>query len=328
MRYNGLGPSGMRVSELCLGCLPFGSQVPEQEAVRIIHTAWDAGIVFFDTADVYSAGRSEIILGKALKDRRHKAIIATKFGLATGDGVNDRGASRKHIFHAVEEGLRRLQTDFIDLLYLHKADPNTRLEETLQALEDLVHQGKVCYLGVCNLDAWRIGKALGLQAGRGWATFQSVQVPYNLVRRQIERDILQLCKAEGLGLVTYNALAGGLLTGKYRWEEEPPPGTLFSKPDYLESEWLDTYKERYWNSAVFHAVEDLKPMAESFNKSLAQLALHWVLQQPWVTSMIIGVTSLRQLETSLGALEVSLTPQDLEACNAVWSKVRGHPADG
>lgn len=319
MQYKKLGRTGLQVSEICLGTMTFGEQVDdEKEAIKIIERALDAGVNFIDTADiVYAEGRSEEITGKALKGKRHSVVLATKVAFPTGPGVNDFGLSRKHITEAIEDSLRRLGTDYIDLYYAHKPDYDTPVEVTLRAMDDLVRQGKVRYIAYSNCRAWQICQALWMSSLHHLARFECVQTPYNLITRENEYELLSFCASEGLGVCIYNPLAGGLLTGKHDPNKPPAKDTRFGHE--LEG---PEYSERYWTAVNFEAVARLKQVAQEHGLSLPQFAIVWILSNEIITSAILGVTSLKQLEENLGAAEAKLSEEELKACDEVWHKIR------
>ncbi len=319
MQYKKLGRTGLQVSEICLGTMTFGEQVEdEKEAINIIEHALDAGVNFIDTADiVYAEGRSEEIVGRALKGKRHSVVLATKVGFNTGPGINDLGLSRKHIMEGIEGSLRRLQTDCIDLYYAHRPDYNTPVEVTLRAMDDLVRQGKVRYIAYSNCRAWQLCKALWVSELHGLVRFDCVQTPYNLITRENEYELLSFCASEGLGVCAYNPLAGGLLTGKHDPNKSPARGTRFAHE--LEG---PEYTERYWSVTNFEAVTRLKQIAREQGRNLPRFALAWTLSNEIITSVICGVTSLEQLEENLGAAEIKLSPEELAACDDVWQKIR------
>jgi aryl-alcohol dehydrogenase-like predicted oxidoreductase len=286
-----------------------------------MNKAAEKGVMFIDTADVYpvppspdTAGRTEEIVGRWLKGQRQRYVVATKCRLRVGHDVNDEGLSRRHIIKAVEDSLRRLQTDFIDLYQPHAPDPETPLEETLRALDELVRQGKVRYLGCSNYPAWQVALALGISACHDWARFDCVQPRYNLLYREIESELLPLCRDQGIGVIAYNPLAGGFLTGKYKSLEAPPPGTRFS----LGGKTGELYRERYWQHAQHEAVQELQKALAPRKRSLIQVAVAWVLAQPGITSAIVGASKPEQLDDSLAAIQLTLEPQELEACNQAW----------
>jgi aryl-alcohol dehydrogenase-like predicted oxidoreductase len=313
MRHVRLGRTGLKVSSICLGTMTFGLQCDEPTSVSILDRSAEGGVTFLDTADVYpvggtvdTVGRTEEIVGRWLAGRRDRFIVATKCSGRTGPGAWDQGNSRKHILDAVEASLRRLQTDYIDLYQLHAPDPATPIDETLGALDDLVRSGKVRYVGCSNFQAWQVARAVGRSEVLGSARFDSVQPRYNLLFRQIERDLLPLCLEEGIGVIPYNPLAGGMLTGKHRGGE-PPEGTRFTLGTAAR-----VYQGRYWHEGVFATVEQLKPLAEEAGMTLAQLATAWVMAHPAVTSAIVGASRPDQLDETLLAAEMTLSP-DLKA---------------
>ena len=317
MQYRKMGRTGLKVSAICLGSSTYGSQVNEIEAIDIIESALAAGVNFFDTADAYTEGRSEEIVGKALKGKRQSVVLATKVGHRTGPDVNDAGLSRKHIMQGIEDSLRRLGTDYIDLYYVHEPDYDTPIEETLRALDDLVHQGKARYIACSNFYAWQLCKALWVSDLHGLVRFDCIQPPYNLLTRDIEYELLPLCASEGVGVCVFNPLAGGLLTGKHDPHKPPAKGTRFA----LERLGA-IYQEHYWSAINFEAVASLKQIAEEHGRNLPQFALAWILSNEAITSAICGATSLKHLEQNLGATEVKLSKEELAACDGVWQQLR------
>jgi 1-deoxyxylulose-5-phosphate synthase len=324
MKTRRLGRTGLKVTEICLGTMTFGHQCDEAASFAILDKAADRGVLFLDTADVYpvpptpeTAGRTEEIVGRWLKGKRDRFILATKCRMRVGRGPNDEGLSRRHILQAVEDSLRRLQTDYIDLYQPHLPDPETPLEETLWALDDLVRQGKVRYLGCSNYSAWQMALALGKSAQHGWARFESVQPRYNLLYREIESELMPLCRDQGVGVIAYNPLAGGFLTGRYQSLEAPPPGSRFS----LGGATGPLYRERYWQQAQLDAVQELQKSLGRRGRSLTQVAVAWVLAQPGITSAIVGASKPEQLDQSLGAVDLRLEQDELEACNAAWYRL-------
>lgn len=313
MEHVRLGTTGLEVSRLCLGTMTFGLQCDEQTSRQILDKAADAGVTFLDTADVYplgggleNVGRTEEILGRWLAGHREDFVVATKCVGAMGRHPWDRGASRKHVIAAAESSLRRLGTDYIDLYQLHAPDPDTPIEETLEALEDLVRAGKVRYAGCSNFPAWRLALALGAaRAGTG-VRLVSVQPRYNLLFRMIERELLPLCAAEGIAVIPYNPIAGGLLSGRHDRSAPPPPGSRFT----LGGAGV-LYQERYWHDEQFDAVDALAEVAAEVGVALATLAVAWVLAQPTVTSPIIGASRPEQLDATLAAVSVELSPEVL-----------------
>jgi aryl-alcohol dehydrogenase-like predicted oxidoreductase len=316
-----MGNSGLKLSAITLGTLWFGSKVDEATALRIVDRALAAGVNCIDTADIYGKDRwdtpcrgpAEEIVGRALKGRRQSVVLATKVAALTGPGANDRGLSRKHITEGLHESLRRLQTDYVDIYYLHEPDYTTPLEESLETLNDLVRQGKVLYLGLSNYYAWQVCKALWHADKHDLAAVACIQMVYNLIARDSELEMTHLCEAEGIGINAWGALAGGMLSGKYLHcdpNEPPPPG---AKP------YPSTWDPRY-----FEAVTRLKGVAG--DRSLSQLSLAWLLNNPLVSSMVCGVSSVEQLEENLSSLDLRLTADDLEACDEVWRRLRPTPA--
>jgi aryl-alcohol dehydrogenase-like predicted oxidoreductase len=306
MDYRFMGRTGLKVSELCLGCMTFGNEADEGTSGRIIDRFLEAGGNFLDTADVYSRGVSEEIVGKALKGRRHQVVLATKVRSRMGDGPNDVGASRIHIMRGAEDSLRRLQTDYIDLYQTHAWDPVTPLEETMRALDDLVRQGKVLYLGVSNFAAWQIMKALCVSALHGLARFGCLQPQYSLIEREIEHESVPLCLSEGVGIIPWSPLGGGFLTGKYTREKQPEGARLTGKTGPWENVWDKRATERNW--AVLDVV---RKVAAARGVSCAQVALAWVLAQPGVTAPIIGARNLEQLEDNLSAADLKLSDEEM-----------------
>jgi aryl-alcohol dehydrogenase-like predicted oxidoreductase len=304
------------VSELCLGTMTFGQQVDEAEAQNIIKSALEAGVNFIDTADQYVDGRTEEIVGRALKGERDSVVLATKVGAwRSGPGINDIGLSRKHIMKEVEASLRRLGTDYIDLYYAHRPDYNTPIDETLRALDDLVHQGKVRYIACSNFRAWQLCQALWVSDRHNLARFECIQTPYNLITRDIEYELLPLCSSQEVGVTVYNPLAGGLLTGKHDPNKPPAEGR------FTVERLGPMYTERYWSAANFEAVAKLKEVASAHGRKLAQFALAWILNSKAITSIVLGVSSLKQLEENLQATEIALTEEELSACDKVWQEL-------
>ena len=311
MKYNPLGRSGLLVSELCLGTMVFGEDnsrgTDQKTAEQVIHKFLDAGGNHIDTANVYADGRSEEIVGVALKDCRDRVILTTKVRFATGEQPNDQGLSRYNIFRGVEASLKRLQTDVIDLLYAHCWDPLTPLEETLRAFDDLVASGKVRYIGVSNYKAWQLMKALAVSDAHSWARFVAAQYQYSLVERNIEDEISDLCLSEGLGLAPWGPLGGGFLSGKYHPGDKPASGRLAMMTDETEEAWHRRSNEHNWE--ILQIVDEI---SKAHQATHSQIALAWLLRQPAVCSVIMGVRTLAQLDDNLAASQVSLTDQELE----------------
>jgi aryl-alcohol dehydrogenase-like predicted oxidoreductase len=275
-------------------------------ATRLIHGFLDAGGNHLDTANVYAGGRSEEIVGAAIKDRRDRVVLATKVRHRTGENLNDQGLSRYHMIRSVDASLRRLQTDVIDLLIAHAWDPLTPLEETLRAFDDLVASGKVRYIGVSNFKAWQLMKALALSDAHGWSRFAAAQYQYSLVERNIEHEISELCLHEGLGLTPWGPLGGGFLSGKYRPGEKPQEGRLAMMPDETEESWLRRSKDRNWS--ILQVVDEV---ARPHQATHSQVALAWLLQQPAVCSVILGARTQAQLDDNLAAGQLSLSEEEL-----------------
>lgn len=305
-----LGRTGLTVSRLALGTMTFGLQTEESVAQRILSKAADAGIDFLDTADVYplggdpaTAGRTEEIVGRWLKGRRSQFIVATKAVGRVGPQRWDQGASRKHLLDAIDASLARLQTDHVDLYQLHSDDAETPLDETLEALDVIVKSGRARYIGVSNFLAYRLARALGRAELLRVAKFVSVQPRYSLLFREIERELLPLAAEEGLGVIPYNPLAGGLLTGKHRPGSAPTAGTRFTLGSAAQR-----YQERYWNERAFATVEQLTRLAAEAGVSLTTLSVAWVLAHPQVTAPLLGASRPEQLDDSLAAATYVLDP--------------------
>lgn len=295
MQYRRLGRTGLQVSEVCMGAMTFGGATDEAEAERIFASCLERGINFFDTADVYTDGRSEEILGRLIQGKRDELVIATKVFNPTGPGPNDMGLSRKHILQACEASLRRLGTDYIDLYQVHADDMATPLEETLSALDQLVRDGKVRYIGASNHTAWRLSEALCTSENHGLARYECLQPLYNLIERGLDAELLPLCRAKGVGVIVWSPLAGGWLTGKYRGEVES--AARLSDPDRREMG-ATVDRER--------TLDVLLRTAESLGASPAQVALRWIMDQDGITSAIVGARNLAQLDDNLGCLDITL----------------------
>jgi aryl-alcohol dehydrogenase-like predicted oxidoreductase len=293
MDYRRLGSSGLKVSEICLGTMTFGHGTDTAEAERIVQTSLDAGVMFFDTADGYSDGASETMLGRALGARRREAVIATKVFNAMGPGPNDSGMSRVHIMNAVEASLRRLGTDYIDLYYIHHVDIQTPLEEMLRAFDDLVRHGKVRYTACSNYEAWRLMEALWLSDSKGLARFAAYQPQYSLVVRDIEEELVPACALKELGMVVWSPLAGGYLSGKYQPGEQSVAGSRSSE------NWA--FPTRFFHPNHQAILAELLAVARDLGRSPAQVAVRWVLEQPMVASAIVGARTARQFADTLAA---------------------------
>jgi aryl-alcohol dehydrogenase (NADP+) len=308
MRHVRLGRTGLTVSRLCLGTMTFGLQCDEATSRAILDRAAAGGITFLDAADVYpvgggfqTAGRTEEIVGRWLEGRRHEFIGATKCGGAMSERPWDRGTSRKHVLDAIDASLRRLRTDYVDLYQLHHPDPETPIDESLRALDDVVRAGKARYVGCSNFPAYQLARALGRSELLGVGRFDTVQPRYNLLFRQIERDLLPLCREEALAVIPYNPLAGGLLSGKHRRETGPTPGTRFTLGNAA-----GRYQDRYWHEREFATVEALRPLAAEAGLSPTQLALAWTLAEPAITAPIVGASRPEQLDDAIAAVEKPL----------------------
>jgi len=293
MEYRRLGRAGLKVSEICLGTMTFGNGADEAEAKRMVDAAFDAGVNFFDTANAYVGGVSETMLGKALRGRRSDAIVASKVFNPMGGRPNDSGMSRLHIMQAVEDSLRRLQTDYLDLYYIHHVDHQTPLDEMLQAFDDLVRQGKVLYTGCSNYEAWRLMKSLSISDARGWTRFVAYQPQYSLVVRDIDEEIVPACESEGLGVVAWSPLASGYLAGKYA------PGSLKVQGTRSAEGW--GFQSRFFAPNHGEILQALLDVAKEIGKPPAQVALRWVIEQPFMTSAIVGARNAQQLADTLAA---------------------------
>ena len=303
MVYRNLGRSGLKVSPLCLGAMMFGGPTDEADSIRIIDRALDNGINFIDTANVYNAGESERVVGRALKGKRHDVILATKGRSAMGDGPNDQGASRGHILQAVDASLARLDTDYIDLYYIHSPDYDTPTHETLGALDDCVRAGKVRYIACSNYYAWQACEGLWVSQQNHYASFTAVQPLYNIVNRDPEVELLPFCRKYGLGVVSYSPLARGVLTGKYAPGVAPPAESRAGRGDRR-------IQQTEYRDESLGIPESLKPLAEAHGTALSQFALAWVLANPIISSAIIGPRTMAHLEDNLGALDVTVTADD------------------
>jgi len=319
MEQHQLGRTGLRVSELCLGTMTFGREADERTSKAIVDRFLDAGGTFLDTANVYSQGVSEEITGRALGKRRSEVVLATKVRFGMGDGPNDVGLSRRNIRTQVEASLRRLGTDWIDLYQVHCWDARTPLTETLSTLDALVGEGKVRYLGASNFAGWHLAKALGLAAQHGWEPFVCLQPEYSLITRDAERELLPLCRSEGLGVIPWSPLAGGVLTGKYTKDEDFPEGTRGAE---TENPITFTYRldDRAWQ-----VVEAVRSVAAKTGKSNSQVALNWVANTDGVTAPIIGARNLDQLEDNLAAVGWQLDDEDRKTL--IWASAfrMGYP---
>ena len=324
MQHVRLGRTGLTVSRLCLGTMTFGLQCDEPTSVAILDRAAAGGITFLDTSDVYplgggldTVGRTEEILGRWLAGRRHEFIVATKCNGAMSARRWDRGLSRKHILDAIEGSLRRLRTDYVDLYQCHAPDDETPIDETLRAFDDIVRAGKVRYIGTSNFVTWKIVRAMGRSELLGVVRFDSTQPRYNLLFRQIERDLLPMCREEGVGVIPYNPLAGGLLSGKHRKDGGPTPGTRFTLGNAARR-----YQDRYWHEREFATVEALRPLAADAGISLTRMAVGWVLAHPAVTAPIIGASRPEQLDDVLPVAEKGIDAELKERLDTLTAEYR------
>jgi len=307
MNYKNLGKSGLKVSQICLGTNNFGGQISEKASIEIINKALDCGINLVDTAKTYTGGKSEEIIGEAVKSRRDEVIIATKVGFSIGQGPNQSGLSRKHILSQIEHSLKSLQTEFVDIYYLHRFDPETPLEETLRTLNDLVHEGEVRYTACSNFTAWQIAKAHEICETHDLEKPIAVQPPYNLLQRDIEKDLLHYCQQEGLGVLTYTPLMGGFLTGKYSKHEPPPAGSRYE------------YNPRLWERANkesnFAVLEQIQSLANDVGIPMSKLAIAWVLKNPTITAPIVGASSTGQVEENCRTTEINIDDKTYRRLN-------------
>ena len=324
MQFTHLGRTGIQVSRICLGTMTYGTSqwrpwVLDEEASRpFIRRALDLGINFFDTADMYSRGLSEEVLGRALRDftRREEVIVATKVFFPMGPGENDRGLSRLHILRSIDASLRRLGTEYVDLYQIHRWDPETPVEETLEALHDVVRAGKARYIGASSMYAWQFAKALYLADLHGWTRFISMQNHYNLIYREEEREMLPLCRDQGIGVIPWSPLARGFLAGnrtRAHWGE-----TLRAKTD-------DFAQSMYYQNSDFAVANRAATLAEARGVRPAQMALAWLLHKPGVTAPIIGASKLSQLEEAIAALEIQLSDEEI---SSLEEQYQPHPVLG
>lgn len=300
MDYKLLGNTGVKVSPLCFGTMTFGWGADQKTSSAIFHRCLEAGINFFDCANVYAGGRSEEILGALIADCRDEIVLTTKFFGGVGEDINARGASRYHMRQAVEASLRRLNTDRIDVYFIHHFPTDIPLEKVLRSLDDLVRQGKILYPAASNFAAWQVAKALGISAARGWSRFEVLQPMYNLVKRQAEVEILPMAQSENLGVIPYSPLGGGLLTGKYGPGKKPDEGRLTDNP---------MYQKRYGREWVYDVAGNFTQFAHEHGYEPAALAAAWVGSHPAVTAPIIGARNLEQLEGSLKSLDIDMTAE-------------------
>jgi len=324
MEYTNLGKTGLKVSRICLGMMTYGTSkwrdwvLDEEDSRPFVKRALEMGINFFDTADIYSNGVSEEVTGRALKDfaRRDEVVIATKVYSPSGEGPNQRGLSRVHIMHAIDASLKRLGTDYVDLYQIHRWDYTTPIEETLEALHDVVKAGKARYIGASSMYAWQFAKALYLADLNGWTRFVSMQNHYNLVYREEEREMIPLCREEGIGIIPWSPLARGFLTGNRTRETHEP--TTRAKTDGFA-------QEMYYQEMDFEVVDRVKELAQRHDVTPAQIALAWLLHQPGLTAPIIGASKMPHLEQAVAALEIKLSQEEI---NVLEEPYQPHPVLG
>ncbi len=302
-----MGRTGLKVSRLCLGTNQFGAgYVDDERADTVINTALDAGVNFIDTADIYHLGLSEVVVGGAIRHRRQEVVLATKGGYPMGDGPNQKGLSRNHLIEAVDDSLRRLDTDYIDLYQVHIWDPETPLGETMRALDDVVTAGKVRYVGCSNFTGWQLIKALWASDTHGHVRFDTVQPPYNLAHRDIEDELVPVCLDESVAVLPYQVLAGGVLTGMYDQTKAPPADT------HMASSLAGTARERYWNPVTFAVADRISAVAAELGCSSAQVATAWALAMPGITSVIVGSSRPEQVLANIEALTIELDESAIE----------------
>ena len=304
MKYRYLGSTGIQVSQLCLGTMTFGRESDKAASQAVFDQCRDTGINFIDCANVYSEGRAEQILGELIAGCRDELIITSKFGVQMGAGLNDDGASRRNLTASLEASLKRLKTEYVDIYFLHCFDAHTPIEETLRALDDVVAQGKVRFSGVSNFAAWQIAKALGVSARYGWIPFHCLQPMYNLIKRQAEVEILPLAQSENLGVISYNPLAGGILSGKYGKDRQAAQGRL------VENE---MYQKRYADQWIYDAAVRFAQLAGDNGYHPVSLAVAWAAYHPAVTAPIIGARNVEQLQDSLKSVEIDISPDLYDA---------------
>lgn len=326
MNYRFMGKTGLKVSELCLGALTFGRETTEPDSRVIMDRFVEAGGNFIDTADVYSRGISEEIVGRWLKTKnRDDLVIATKVRFPMGEGPNDVGLSRKHLMQGVEASLRRLNVDYIDLYQVHNWDSITPLEETLSTLNTLVESGKVRYIGASNYSGWQLQKAIDLSRHNGWEPFTCLQPQYNLLTRTMEWELTDVCRNEGVGVIPWSPLRGGWLSGKFRRGMTAPiSGTRIEKAE--QEGWGESWS-RYNNESTWRVIDTLIEVADAAGKSPAQVAINWLLQRPGVTAPIIGARTMQQLEDNLGASGWALTDDQMARLNQASEPELVYPYD-
>jgi aryl-alcohol dehydrogenase-like predicted oxidoreductase len=326
MQMRFLGKTGLKVSDLCLGAMTFGREATEQTSVQMLNRFFEEGGNFIDTANVYSRGVSEEIVGRWLGSRkRDEVVMATKVRFGMSDGANDVGLSRKHILSSVEASLKRLRTDYIDLYQVHCWDRRTPLEETLSALDRLVQNGKVRYIGVSNYAAWQLQKSIDISRQMGWEPFVSLQPLYNLLDREIELDLVEVCLNEGVGIIPWSPLRGGWLSGKYkRGMDAPPEGTRVEAAE--KSGWSESWT-KYNTEHTWNVIDTVIAIASETNKSPAQVSLNWLLCKPGVTAPIIGARNMEQLENNLGASGWALSAEQVKRLDEASKKPLPYPYD-
>ena len=325
MRFRLLGKTGLKVSEICLGTMTFGGRgfwknigtVTQKQADHLVSTAMEEGVNFFDTADIYSEGLAEEILGKAVKGRRKEVVLATKVRGQTGVGINDSGLSRHHILEGCQASLTRLKTDYVDLYQVHSFDPLTPLEETLRALDDLVRQGKVRYIGCSNYAAWQLMKAMAICGERGFERFVTLQAYYSLMGRDLENELMPLCIDQGLGILVWSPLAGGFLTGKYRRGQPRPPRARRTNP---QGQFLQFDEEE-----GFAVIEELDRIAKAHHGTTAQAALNYLLAKPNITAVIIGARTPQQLEDNLKTVSWQMSKEEVSGLDQLTAPPRVYP---
>lgn len=323
MEYTRLGSSGLVVSRLAFGVMTFGSgniasvyKVDLDAARALVDRALEAGINFFDTADAYAGGQSEEMLGRLLGNRRKDVVLSTKVGMRTGEGLLDTGLSRRHVLASAEASLKRLGTDYLDLYIVHRFDPLTPMEETLEALDQLVRRGSVRYVGFSNWSAWQAARAVGIQERYGWARFTAAQMYYSLVGRDLEHEVLPFVQSAGIGTMVWSPLAGGFLSGKYTRESLKDANNRLSGFDFLPFD----------KEAGFRVVETMRELAEPARATVAQVALAWLLKKPGVSTVLLGASKLSQLEDNLGALKVSLSDEQMRRLDEVSPHALYYPS--
>jgi len=308
MNYRFLGNTGVKVSELCFGTMSFGGIADEEMSRNMFNMCRDRGINFFDCADVYEGGKSETILGKLIADCRDEVVITSKFYFRTSQDVNGMGASRYHLVRSVEQSLKRLNTDYIDLYFIHRFDDVTPLEETMRALDDLVRQGKILYIGASNFAAWQIMKAIGIAELHNWSKIACIQPMYNLVKRQAESEILPMAISEKIGVISYSPLGGGLLTGKYKASSQPQEGRLLVNK---------MYQERYKGDWMYDFSRAFADKAHALNHHPASLAIAWAGAHPGITAPIIGARNTDQLAPCIDAVNIDMTEELYQEISAM-----------